>query len=540
MAVLEGTVNEPADLLCRRVVGYRPDILGISCQIWNVRAARALAAGVKRALPDCVIVFGGPEVSYCADEVLRRDPDVDYVVCGEGEYPFAALADALVRRLPADGIPGVLGRGGKGAAAPVPYRHAQAQPSPYCREYFAGLDGRIAYLETSRGCPFSCAFCLSGRQDQLLQQVSLRRAESEMLALAASGAQTVKLVDRTFNADQERAKQLFRFLAGRAGKDIPAGVRFHFEVAGDLLDDGTIDILNSAPPGLFGLEIGVQSFNADTLRALRRRTDFGRLREAVSRLVSANRVHVHLDLMTGLPLEGPALFRRSFEEAFALRPHALQLCRLKVIHGSAIREEPRSFPCRHDPDPPYAVLETPWMREEDFAELALLERGLERAWNRRRFTRAVEYLCGECGLSPYEVLLDLGRRIRLAEAALTPGGGALPLDGLTACALSCFVSLMPDRQERIRDLLALDRLASTRTNLLPDCLKVRDPLYRQAGKALDRVHPRPEGSVRASALLRAGTAPALAWSDHMRRDSVTGLYPVSIATLYELGLGSIQ
>lgn len=530
--VLEATVNEAPEVLVERVLACHPSVLGVSCQIWNIKMARLLAVSVKRALPGCVIVFGGPEVSYDAEELLRAGEGVDFLVRGEGEVPFAALVDALLWRLPTAGLPGVQGRGDDPDAAGV-YCHSGMQPSPYSMEYFCRLAGRIAYLETSRGCPFRCAFCLSGRREHSVRQAPLHRVREELLSLAHSGARTVKLVDRTFNADPERAKEIFRFIIGCAGKEIPPGTVYHFEVAGDLLDEETLDILSTAPPGLFSLEIGVQSFNERTLEAVRRKTDLDRLSNAVLRLVEAGKLRILLDVIAGLPHEDLPQFRQSFDRAFALKPHALYLNRLKVIRGSAIREEPELFPCRYDPEPPYAVLETPWMSPEDFFKLDALALGLERGWNRRRFRRTICFLCEDCGLSPVRLLSGLGRRIADAETDWK-GPGTLPLDEMTAVALAYFVSLAPEKMALIHDLMLADRLASTRSAVIPACLKRRLPEYRQAKALLDCARPRPRAAMRAAAMLYTGSSPRLIWSDFQQRNPVTGLYGVHVSTVAEL------
>ena len=301
------------------------------------------------------------------------------------------------------------------------------QPSPCLEEYIAALDGRIAYLETSRGCPYACAFCLSGR-GETLRHAPMERAQQEILQLAQSGAQTIKLVDRTFNADRSRARALLAFMAEEYGKGIPKDVCFHFEIAGDLLDEATLALVNATPRGLFQFEIGLQSMHESTLRRVRRYTDMEHLKKQVRTLIAGGRAHVHLDLIAGLPGETLADFARGFDAAYALRPHALQLGFLKLIHGSAMREQPEQYPCTFDPAPPYQVQSTSAMSEKDFAVLTTADARWT-SCNSGRFVRTLRFLTGDAGCAPFELFLMLGQAISDAEKQARKG--SLPLDELT-------------------------------------------------------------------------------------------------------------
>ena len=222
---------------------------------------RELVRMVKKELPESIIVLGGPEVGYNALDVMKDNPEVDYIVSGEGELPFAMLVESICcgeKQLYKD-IPGLCRRTSDGIIVSNPHTTDVTPESPYSEKYLEHIDGKIAYLETSRGCPFRCAFCLSG-QTGGARFFPVERAKCDMLKLANSGAKVIKLVDRTFNADRKRAAELFQFIISHYGTDIPEGVTFHFEIAGDLLDDDTLSILSTAPPGLIQMEIGLQSF----------------------------------------------------------------------------------------------------------------------------------------------------------------------------------------------------------------------------------------------------------------------------------------
>lgn len=525
--VVEGTVNELPAAVLARIKKAQPQVLGISCAIWNITYVANLLPRIKEDLPGCVIVLGGPEVSYRAADSLASYPQADYLIAGEGELPFAWLLDALCGLRSFDEVPGLCLRSTDSLVIREPHVHETMQPSPYGPAYFLALGGRIAYLETSRGCPYTCAFCLSGREEKL-RSVPLERAYQEILLLANSGTKIVKLVDRTFNADKAHAHAILCFIADHAGLDFPEGVTFHFEIAGDLLDDFTLSLIESAPAGLFQFEVGLQSMDEGTLHKVRRRTDMAFLIQQVSRLISSGRVHVHLDLIAGLPGEGLAEFARSFSDAYALRPHALQLGFLKLIHGSAMRGEPESYPCQFDPEPPYQVRSTPWLSEEDLAELELVEHALDKLHNSGRFAGTLNFLTSQAGLEPFDVFLMLGRAIHQAEAAQ----GRLSLEGLTKCVFDCLTVQLPQKP-LLRDLLLQDRLASTHTTVLPACLKQKDARHLAVKRALKRRFPQPDSVTRAIGFLYAGDEDRVAFCDYIKKNPVTGLYPLMLLPVEE-------
>jgi len=529
--VLEGTVNEAPRRLLEEIVASRPDVLGFSCYIWNVGWVARLLPLVRAALPGAWLVLGGPEVGHRAADALNRMPEADFVLCGEGELPFARLVDAWQGLAGLEEVPGLVARGQMGAG--VIHQHHEMQPSPYSADYFRALGGRIAYLETSRGCPYACAFCLSGRGERLRQAPLETRVFPEVLALARSGARTIKLVDRTFNADRARARRIMAFMAAEHGRGIPRGVTFHFEVAGDLLDEETIALVAASPKGLFQFEIGLQSMDERTLRLSRRQTDLGHLTQQVRRLIATGKAHVHLDLIAGLPGEGLDQFIRGFNQAFALRPQALQLGFLKLLHGSAMREQPETYPCAFDPEPPYQVRSTPCMGADDFAVLARAERALDKLHNSGRFQGSLAWLTDDQlgpGIPAFQLFERLGGAIQRQEAQ----GGSLSLDGLTETVHQALTAWLPGEAALIRDMLLRDRLASTPTTVLPACLKRPDARYHAAKRALARRHPRPTGTQRAIGFLYAGTADQVIWCDYTEKDPVTGLYEVSTLTAEEL------
>ena len=234
--VLEGTVNEDWKVLLEKVLARAPRVLGISVYIWNLSESLRLAEEVKARSADCFVVMGGPEVAYCPREILEKHAFVDGVLTGEGEYSFARLVDAIAEGKSPFSTAGLSYRDGGTIRQNAPELLAEDPPSPYLPEYFQSIQNKIAYLETSRGCPFRCAFCLSGREGGV-RFFDLERALEQVLLLAKNGVRTVKLVDRTFNANPRRALSFFRFLFGLRKEDLPKGFRVHFEIASDLLTE---------------------------------------------------------------------------------------------------------------------------------------------------------------------------------------------------------------------------------------------------------------------------------------------------------------
>lgn len=524
--VVEGTVNEEPRKVLERIASYRPTVLGFCCYIWNITTVIALVNMVKEKLPNCMIFLGGPEVSYNAGEILKDIPLVDYVISGEGEEPVAKLLDAMASQSEIAGIEGLCYRRGEEIVVADPHTPCEIPPSPYTKSYFDALKGRIAYLETSRGCPFSCAFCLSGRCGGV-RHYDLERAKHEMLLLANSGTQTIKLVDRTFNANSRRAKELFAFITEYYGADIPEGVCFHFEIAGDLLDEESIALIAKAPSGSMQFEIGLQSFNAQTLADINRKTNVNKLKKNIAALLKNGNTHIHIDLIAGLPQEDLNSFQESFNTAFALAPHMLQMGFLKLLHGAPMREESEQFPCDYDPNPPYVIIKTPWLSEEDVELLHQTEHALDRLYNRGRFHRTLAYLLSHMQKTPFELFCAFGEFLAKTEEVQKS------LDDFTALVFSYFGSQTGVEKTALRDCMVCDRLATNSSGRLPKALRVEDPMLKASIKKLEQIDGRKKAVKRGYALLYGESA--LVYVDYLDKNLVTGeyalhTYPVNLET----------
>ena len=509
-------MNEPPETVLERIASGAPAVVTFSCYLWNIRQTLALAEQLKYRLPGVCVVLGGPEVSYCAETVLNENPAVDFVLSGEGETSVPALLSCLAQgKAPsAEEVPGLCTR--QHIAPPCVL--SGEVPSPYTPEYFKALNGRIAYLETSRGCPFTCAFCLSGRCGTP-RYFDLKGVYENILALANSGAQTVKLIDRTFNANPRHANAILRFLLSHYGKEIPAGVCFHFEIAGDILTEETMELLAQMPAGAVQLEIGMQSFCEKTLEAVRRKTNTEKLKANIRRLAAMGNMHIHIDLIAGLPYEDVQTFAESFNTAYALGADMLQMGFLKLLHGAAMRDEPQNFPCEFRSEPPYEVISTPWLTAEELEMLHSVEEVLERMVNSGRFQRTADYLMERTGLTPFALFQAIGKAAH--EAGVASHGVAL--DEYTAFLLDTAPRLWENvTREALRDVMVCDRLESNATGRLPLCLHIADPALGQTVKRLAALNPPRPGVRRGVAILY--TERQAVYVDYENKNPKTGRF----------------
>jgi anaerobic magnesium-protoporphyrin IX monomethyl ester cyclase len=454
----EFTIQTPLWKMAADLFALRPAVLGFSVYIWNREQTFELIELVKKQRPETVIVIGGPEVSF---ESGPPSPYIDYVVSGEGERKWVELLECLAR--------------GEQPTAKIQQRwlaYGNDLPAlndlPYREEDYAALEHRLAYLETSRGCPYSCSFCLSAL-DKQVRFFDDNAVKAQIKTLVERGARRIKFLDRTFNVRKARVLELFRWLTRFEG------VEFHFEVVGDLLDNSVLTLLETAPAGMFQFEVGIQSTNEGVLNRIQRSQKLEKLFGALKRLRAANRVHVHADLIWGLPGESLDMIRQSFERTLALRPHELQLGFLKFLPGAPIRrliaEEGYVFQDR----PPYELISHRGLSAETLVALKRFEEIFDAYYNSGRLRFTLERLLAALGgwhtferLAAYyqqhELLLQshslesrfehLWRCFR-AEPART---------GLPAAAVP---------EAELRDLLRLDYFFHHRAHRMPDFL--RDP-----------------------------------------------------------------
>ncbi|MBQ7352817.1 MAG: DUF4080 domain-containing protein [Clostridia bacterium] len=470
--VMEATINEKFDEIYAKILSEKFDIIGFSTYIWNLELVLKISEKLKSET-NKTIVLGGPEVSYNSKELIRKYSFVDFILCGEGERSFAFLC----KKAPLNEIDGLCYRMGGEIYENKSKILLENPPSPYIPEYFDSLNGRIAYIETSRGCPFNCAFCLSGRCEGV-RFFDIEQTKKNILKLANSGASTIKFIDRTFNADRKRAIEIFKFIIGNYGKKVPPSVCFHFEIEGELIDDDTINVLKDAPEGLFQFEIGIQSFNSKTLESIERKSNLDKLVEKIKQIISLGNIHVHVDLIIGLPYEDMKSFANSFNKAYELNAHMLQIGFLKVLHGANIEKMKDKYKYVYSDRPPYEILSTQWLTFAEIESLHLLEDVFEKMYNSNRFERTCDYLVG-ITKNPFDLFMILGK-------LWNENGKPNSLDDFSSFLFNSAIEYFGADRNLIRDAMALDRLSSNHNASLPEFLKIHSPKIKRLLLELDK------------------------------------------------------
>ncbi|MDU3281974.1 MAG: DUF4080 domain-containing protein [Veillonella sp.] len=388
--IVEYTINMPVLHILSDITEHDIDVLGFACYIWNIEMTLHVVDMVKAVRPDIKIVLGGPEVSFTADELLERCPNIDYIVQGEGEEAFHALVTAL--QFGNDGlnpvIPGVRGRRNGsilGSTEAVEVRDLSTIPFPYTEEDMDDLEHKIIYYESSRGCPFSCQYCLSGNKNTV-RFFPQERTLEELQWFIDHGVKQVKFVDRTFNCAPHHHRPLMEFM-----RDSDTDMNFHLEMEPELMTEWETNILCETPPGRIQIEVGVQSTHKKTLDAINRYNDWPYIQKSIRPIIQAGRTHVHMDLIVGLPHEDFNRFGQSFNDLFSLQPHALQIGFLKLLKGSGVRRM-----CEYkyvaDPLAPYEVLSTHVLPYDDVRFLKYFEDVFERFYNSERFRTTFGYI----------------------------------------------------------------------------------------------------------------------------------------------------
>lgn len=419
IGIVEYTINQTVDEILMDIYKHQPDILCFSCYLWNIVYVEQLLREVPKVLPHTKLWLGGPEVSYNASAMLEEFPALDGIMCGEGEETFCELMDYYhgikkeTEELSLAAVRGIAYRGEDGRIVENPLRPVIGLSTvPFVYEHLEGFRNRIIYYESSRGCPFSCSYCLSS-VDKCLRFRDLELVKKELLFFLEHQVPQVKFVDRTFNCRHEHAMEIWSFI-----KEHDNGItNFHFEVAADLLSDEELALLADMRPGLVQLEIGVQSANTRTLQEIRRKTDLTKVADRAARLKAAGNVHRHLDLIAGLPWEGYESFSRSFNTVYAMEPEQLQLGFLKVLKGSLMHEKAEEYGLVCQERPPYEVLFTRWLSYGDVIRLKKIEEMVEVYYNSGQFRNTMEHLEEEFedAFSMYEALAEYYEKNDLFE-----------------------------------------------------------------------------------------------------------------------------
>lgn len=465
--VLESTINGNPHDFAQKIISENPQVVSFSCYIWNITGTLEICKEIKKNL-NCKIILGGPEVAYRPQDVLEKYDFIDFVLSGEGEWNFPLLLDNINGDL--NTVDGLTYRNNKEIITNPEKEYTETPPSPYSEDFYKNLNGRIAYIETSRGCPYRCAFCLSGRCSKL-RFFDMEQVKKDIINLANSGTQTLKFVDRTFNANSKRANEILTFIKDNYGTKIPQNICFHFEIAGDILTEATLEILSQMPIGAVQLEIGMQSFNEETLQKINRKTNTEKLIKNIKKLLEFGNMHIHIDLIAGLTGENLESFKNSFNIGYSLKAHMLQMGFLKLLYGADMRENPQDFPCEYTENPPYEVISTPWISADEMKTLKNCEDAVDRLYNSGRFLFTLDYLIDEMGISPFDLFNDFGN---------TVDGTNMKLSDYAVKVYEYFKDKCDE--QILREKILCDLLSCSSSVQIPEIFKIRDPLYKKVKK----------------------------------------------------------
>ncbi|MBO5409550.1 MAG: DUF4080 domain-containing protein [Clostridia bacterium] len=375
--VAEYSINDPYESIFYDIIAKKPDVIGFSTYLWNISLVNRLMADIKLALPGVTVFLGGPEAGY-HETPETAFPLADHVIAGEGE---GAVYRYLTGEEPDGEFPHL--------------------PFPYT---FPLTKGKTVYYEASRGCPYRCSYCISSLEKHLRFK-PLPQVKEELSRLIEAGAGKVKFIDRTFNVNPD-AYEIFKFVIENG-----QNTGFHFEIKPELFSERDFALLETAPKGRIQFEAGLQSLNPETLTAICRKNDCETAFSNLKRILSMGNIHLHLDLIAGLPFEDKASFICGFNEVYKLHPHMLQLGFLKILNGTRMKEKVSEYGIVYSPHPPYQVISTRWLSVDDIRELKLAEAGLDTFSNKGFFPDALSYLWEVSDKTPYEIFLSLGQAL---------------------------------------------------------------------------------------------------------------------------------
>lgn len=455
--IAEYTINNRMEDILEDIYRRKPDVIGFSCYIWNIGMVEKLMGELHKLLPKLPVFLGGPEVTYDADKLLRKYPYLTGIFIGEGEATFAQVVKYYVKKNPEslEDIPGLMLRSGMTPAR----KPLNLTDVPFLYDDMAPFTNRIIYYETQRGCPFRCSYCLSSI-DKTVRFRDIEVVKRELAFFLEKKVKQVKFVDRTFNCNHDHAMAVWQYLYEHDN-----GVtNFHFEIAGDILREDEIALVAKMRPGLVQFEIGVQSTNTDTLREIRRVMDIEKLKQVVAALKAAHNVHIHLDLIAGLPYEDYDSFARSFDDVYAMEPEQLQLGFLKVLKGSYMAEMAESYGLVYTDYAPYEVLYTNWLSFTEICRLKRIEEMVEIYYNSGQFAHSLPVMIADFGQGAFAFYEALAAFYEEQGFFVETPSRIYRYQAL----LSFAKTIHPEREELYRELLLFDLYVRENLKSRPD------------------------------------------------------------------------
>ncbi|MBQ6860460.1 MAG: DUF4080 domain-containing protein [Clostridia bacterium] len=403
--VIEFTINEPINKILREIYDRDANVIAFSVYLWNIDEILKLSENIKKIQPKIKIVLGGPEVTYQSRLLLEKYTFIDYILIGEGEESFPKLLDFMENE-----------NQEKDILKNVSYRKddgtiVEGEIAIVCdtnkipkiaSQIVEGYDGKIVYIETVRGCPYNCSYCLSSTIKGI-RPFDMQRVKDELLILMKAKIRLVKFVDRTFNYDKQRALEIWKFIL-----ENNISSEFHFEISAHLIDEEVLEFLESVPAGVFRLEIGVQSTNPETIKAINRTTNFEIIKSVVQRIMNKGNITTHLDLIAGLPFEGYERFKESFNDVYDLKPTELQLGFLKLLSGCEITMKKDKYSYEYTSYPPYEILQNEFISFEELSKLKYVEEMVDVYHNSLRYKNSFGYVLNKYE-KPFDMFYELSR-----------------------------------------------------------------------------------------------------------------------------------
>jgi radical SAM superfamily enzyme YgiQ (UPF0313 family) len=406
----EFSINQDRIDILEEIVAAKPDVIMLSVYIWNSLIVKSLISDIKKLLPDTKLILGGPEVSYNMNEWLDRFSEIDFIICGSGENAVKILSEnnfMISSEMRKSGPKEMLFSNGSLNSFTGETRDFSQIGFPYREEDFARLAHRYIYYESSRGCPFSCTYCISSLEDQKLEYKSAAQTIVELTRILSHDPVIIKFVDRTFNSDRTRAREIWQYLA-----DYTSRAKFHFEIHPSLLEEDDFCLLETIEPEKFQFEIGVQSVNTKSLAEVARHVEWQSIRHSIARLVKMKNIHIHLDLIVGLPFETLMNVAKSFDEIISMSPDHFQLGFLKVLPGTPVRANVEEYGLVYTEVAPYQILQNKWISIEEIALLRKIENLVETIYNSHRFENLLASAAGKYGgyFAAFRVLVDFMKK----------------------------------------------------------------------------------------------------------------------------------
>ncbi|WP_319370323.1 B12-binding domain-containing radical SAM protein [uncultured Ilyobacter sp.] len=398
--IYESSINNQLSAILMDIFEKNPEKVIFSTYIWNKEYVFKLVKEIKKIMPSISIILGGPEVSYQTAEIMNENPEIDFIISGEGERTTLKFLSNGI-----EGTKGVFYRKDgqiKFNGYQLPIENLDEIPFPYSVEELKNSKNKILYYESSRGCPFECSYCMSSI-DKSVRYFSLDRVKEDLKRFLQEGITLIKFVDRTFNIDKRRYMDLWNFLLENYRKDIT----FHFEISGDLFDEETISFLEKIPKDFFQFEIGVQTINEKTMKAIKRENNLTKLRNNVLKI--KDNIHLHLDLIAGLPYEDYNTFKDSFDYVYGLKPEMIQLGFLKILKGTLIFGQVETYSYKFLDFPPYEVLSNEFISYEEIAELKKIETVLDYYYNSENYPKSIEYILKKNYERAFDFYEDIAR-----------------------------------------------------------------------------------------------------------------------------------